>query len=110
MINNLKNLKKSIFGLFALVMVFGLVFTLSAFKLKTQPELYWYKISATNTLEEQLNEFKVDKDEAMNGAEPLTDCPDSGDDYCIIGYETEQTINDPAPSPATNDHVVRYTR
>ncbi len=106
----MKNLKK-LLPLFAFVLGLGLVFTQSAFKSHNdQPPLFWYEISSTGTLQTQLNEVKVDKDEAMFGSVPLTECQDVSTDYCIIGYDTEQVIDTSAPSPDSEDHVVLFDR
>ncbi|MCX2432178.1 hypothetical protein [Pedobacter sp. GR22-10] len=112
------NTKKTWLGAmfsFALVAIMGLAFAFkpsnsSANTKKVQPNLYWYQISSSGTLQAQLNSTPQTKDDSMpGGSNPLTSCEDQTAADCIRGYETVQTIDDVAPAPADNDHRVRFS-
>lgn len=80
-IKNMKNLKKLMFGLAALVMAFGLVFSVSAFKKKADAPLstsstFFYNgpLPATQAEVEKPENWKFDNDAAACDDEPEMAC------------------------------------
>ena len=84
MINNMKNLKKTIFGLLALIMVFGLVFTVSAFKSNENSKkqyTYWkYNLDEENGAR---NGFNYTETFSPDGE----GCDDEEEIPCVIRVE-----------------------
>lgn len=99
---------------FALVAVLGLTFAFipakSVSEKKAQPSLYWYSISASNTLQAQLNGIPQTKEDSMpNGANKLTNCKDESTDDCIVGYRTQQPLGINVPEPESDDHRITFS-
>lgn len=78
----MKNLKNLGFGLAALVLVLGLVFTVSAFTKKATPVRYQYMENTPDNLFDHLKWENV----TFN---PPASCGDPGDLPCIIEFDSE---------------------
>ncbi len=81
-INDMINLRKSILGLAALIVAFGLVFTASAFTKKVALVKYQY---TENTMDNLFDDTKWDD---VTVAAPAS-CGDPGDLPCIIEFDSE---------------------
>lgn len=93
----MKNLKKLTFGLVALVLAFGLVFSVSAFKDTTKKTaLYWYKVSYDDPI--------TYPDGYVKAGTPLFDyaemsevespCDEGSDLDCLRGFDAPVTSSD----------------
>lgn len=74
---------------------------------QVEPALYWYPVTSGNTLGAQLNSTPQTKSESMpSGSKQITNCEDTTDELCIVGFETPQSPGSSAPSNPSEDHRI----